>query len=469
MSKNICFISNFHLTDFYLEIARSLAKKNINIYWICPNLQRYNTLVEEWGKDHVLYIGVSSIINTQLSSDEFPAALKAIKSNDVLIRDRILKHTPELGSEYLKKLKLPVYNFLKHEDISHVFGELTWSHEIVINRICRFVHCCTATYFNPHTLRIPLQTFGFFLDEFQSTLSNHKNTSNIAETLKERFSAAMQGKSVDIPLPDYLKLNDKIVATNNKLITKFNRLIRVFNKEVDIQDPTLEKSKLRRVISGSKVFINTKIYQSIKKVTHKEVCKLSFYLYPLHKQPEASIDVIGKYYDDQLLNIRNIASQLKDHEHLVVKEHSNAIGDRSLGFYKQLNKYPRVLLVNENVNTKDLMAQSLGVFTVSGTAALEASLMGINSYCFSEVYFRGLKHCNVITLNDFNSINGLREEANSSNVHSLSNSEFANKMLLSACDGVISNPLSDQRCVTPENIIKVSNEFENLIMRQIHE
>jgi capsule polysaccharide modification protein KpsS len=199
----------------------------------------------------------------------------------------------------------------------------------------------------------------------------------------------------------------------------------------------------------------------ITKVTFDRVEKLPFYLYPLHKQPEASVDVIGKYYDDQLLNIRNISSQLEDDQYLLVKEHSNAIGDRGYKFYKQLNRYPRVLLVDEKVNTKALMELSLGVFTVSGTAALEASLKGISSYCFSAVYFRHLKSCNVVTLNDFNEqVNSQTDETSH-----LSNEEFVNTMLKSACDGIISNPRSDSRCVSAENIVSVASEFYDLIKK----
>jgi hypothetical protein len=462
LNKQVCFISNFYLTDFYLKIARNLASENTDIYWICPNVDDYQRLKSEWGTGRVLYIGLTAVIDADVKKEDFPADLQSIKSNDLLIRDRILKFNALQGSAYLTKLKYVIYNFFQSNNITHVFGELTWSHEVIINRICRFVESCNTSSYNPHTLRIPQQTFGFFLDEFQSNLSKHKLESDITTSIKDRYAVSMLDSDKDIPLPDYLKLNDKILAKSNKLVTKITRLINVFFGHVDNEDPTLETSKLRRIISGFNVFINAKVYNMIAKVSFDTVEKLPFYLYPLHKQPEASVDVIGKYYDDQLLNIRNISSQLKDDQYLLVKEHSNAIGDRGYKFYKQLNNYPRVLLVDEKVNTKVLMEMSLGVFTVSGTAALEASLKGISSYCFSAVYFRHLKSCNVVTLSDFNEqancLNSQTDEASH-----LSNEKFVNTMLKSACDGIISNPRSDSRCVSAENITKVANEFEYLI------
>jgi hypothetical protein len=445
-----------------LEIARNLFKRDIEIYWICPNIEYYERLKTEWGENNVLYIGLSAITTSDLAYKDFPQDLQDIRSNDLVVRDRVLKFNTQQGSLYLKKLKYVVYNFLEQNSISCVFGEVTWSHEVVINRICRFVNSCKSTYFNPHTLRIPQQTFGFFLDEFQSTLSKHKNAESVDPLMLERYTASMLDSSIDIPLPDYLKLNDIIISKNNKLTTKILRLLNVFIGNVDKEDPTLEGSKIRRIIAGIKVFMNAKLYQIIKKVSIADVHGKDFFLYPLHKQPEASVDVIGKYYDNQLLNIRNIASQLKDNEYLVVKEHSNAIGDRSFNFYKQLMSYPRVILVDEKVDTKALIDISLGVFTISGTAALEASLKGVNSFCFSDVYFRHLKNCNIVTINDFNKFLS-SDVTKSKSSNSLTKEEFVSEMLLSACNGVISNPNSDIRCVDPQNIANVADEFYDVI------
>jgi len=464
LNKQICFISNFYLTDIYLEIARNLASKNIDIYWICPNIDDYQRLKNEWGTEQVLYIGLTAVIDADVKKEDFPLDLKAIKSNDLLIRDRILKFNTGQGSVYLTKLKYVVYNFFQSNNINCVFSEFTWSHEVIINRICRFVESCNTSSYNPHTLRIPQQTFGFFLDEFQSNLSEHKLEGDISPSMKDRYALSMLDSDKDIPLPDYLKLNDKIIAKNNKLVYKIIRLINVFVGFVDNEDPTLETSKLRRIISGFNVFINAKVYNMIAKVSFVTVKKLPFYLYTLHKQPESSVDVVGKYYDDQLLNIRNISSQLKDEQYLLVKEHSNAIGDRGYKFYKQLNSYPRVLLIDEKVNTKVLMELSLGVFTVSGTSALEASLKSINSYCFSAVYFRHLQTCNVVSLNDFNEQSNCLNSKTDETSH-LSNEQFVNTMLKSACEGIISNPKSDSRCVSAENIVSVAGEFYDLIKR----
>ena len=259
-------------------------------------------------------------------------------------------------------------------------------------------------------------------------------------------------------MPDYLKLNDQIIKKANSSTSQLGKLYRLVFKPVDKQDPTLEISKLKRLFDGGLKFLRAKIYKLVYKNGVSDIEGKKYYLYPLHKQPEASIDVIGKYYDDQQLNIRNIASQLKDDEYLIVKEHSNAIGDRSYNFYKSLSNYPRVLIVDDTANTKKLIESSKGVFTVSGTAALEASLLGVQSYCFSDVYFRQLKNCHVISLEHFNE-NLLNDDKETK----LTKKQFVDIMLTSACNGIISNPLSDIRCMNPENIKNLTEEFYAVI------
>lgn len=461
MSKKICFISNFYITELFERVAVGLKEKGCEIFWICPNLDDFERLSKIWGVENVLYIGLSSVsTGIPNNTKSYPSSLDNICTNDLVIRDRILKHRSHLGAQYFSDLKVTLYDFLTKHKISAVFGEATWSHEVLTNRICLQVDTCEATYYNPLTLRLPQQTFGFFLDEFQSNLSGHKSEGDITSEMKERYDVTIVNSSnKELPLPEYLTLMDDVIEKSNSLSNQLKQTFNLFFKSIDKDDPTLEVSKMRRLQGGFSKFIKVKSYNRLNKEQQDDVINLDYYLYPLHKQPEASIDVIGKYYDDQLLNIRNIASQLKDKEYLLVKEHSNAIGDRGDAFYKQILKYPRVLLVDDNANTKELIKNSLGVFTVSGTAALEAALMGVNCYCFSDVYFRDLANCKVVSLSDFDGNNFL-DTVKSGN---LDKEEFSKKLLKSACNGIISDPLSDIRCIHPENIKNLVKEFYAVI------
>lgn len=89
----------------------------------------------------------------------------------------------------------------------------------------------------------------------------------------------------------------------------------------------------------------------------------------------------------------NIWRTLPDDWFLVIKEHSNGIGNRSYTMLKNLSKLRNVILLDEKASAVDLMKQAQAVFTVTGTMALEAALQGIPSITLAPMWFNFLNHC----------------------------------------------------------------------------
>ena len=67
---------------------------------------------------------------------------------------------------------------------------------------------------------------------------------------------------------------------------------------------------------------------SKKTFTKLEEIKEKFILFPLHVQPEQSIDVAGRPFTDQIAYIKQLAKILPIDIVLVVKEHTHALGSR---------------------------------------------------------------------------------------------------------------------------------------------
>ena len=99
-----------------------------------------------------------------------------------------------------------------------------------------------------------------------------------------------------------------------------------------------------------------------------------------------------------LLNIVNVWRALPDGWLLLVKEHTNAVGDRSWCFYRRLRQLRNVVLVDEKADSHDIIRRSRAVVSVSGTMAYEAALMGIPSLTFGDVFFNRLPGCRKIGL-----------------------------------------------------------------------
>lgn len=104
-----------------------------------------------------------------------------------------------------------------------------------------------------------------------------------------------------------------------------------------------------------------------------------FVLVPLHYRPESSTLTAGFGTNDEVL-IEEISSVLKEiapEMVCFVLENPSMVGLRKPSFYRDLKKLGNVWLGNPVLDTQALIARSSAVLTVSGTAALEASLQDV--------------------------------------------------------------------------------------------
>lgn len=116
-------------------------------------------------------------------------------------------------------------------------------------------------------------------------------------------------------------------------------------------------------------------YQTYKKLYKMPDFSRKYVYFPLHYQPEAATIVCAQKYEKQLFLIDSLAKSLPGDTVLYVKEHYAKIGHRERSFYKELNKYPNVVLIDPFANSRDLMKHSVAVITLTGTAGWEAMLL----------------------------------------------------------------------------------------------
>ena len=128
-------------------------------------------------------------------------------------------------------------------------------------------------------------------------------------------------------------------------------------------------------------------YQCSKKYYKKANLSQKYVLYPLHFQPEASTCVCAQKYEKQLFFIDSWAKSLPADTVLYVKEHYAILGHRELSFYKELKKYPNVVLIDPWENTRELIKHSVAVTTLTGTAGWEAMLLRKPVFIGGNIFF----------------------------------------------------------------------------------
>jgi hypothetical protein len=116
----------------------------------------------------------------------------------------------------------------------------------------------------------------------------------------------------------------------------------------------------------------------------------SKYIYlPLHTLPEsATLTLSTNYYESDL--IRFISNRLPAGVLLVVKENPNMVGLRPFEYYKNISELPNVHLLDPKISSKKVIQNSRGVTGVSGTALLEAAVLGKITHAFGHPEFEAV-------------------------------------------------------------------------------
>lgn len=445
----VCFVANNHKTYFFHENARVLQTNGIKIFWITVNKKLRDFLISKYGVDAVAYVSKDD-------ADQARDPVGNFRLNELVHGDRTLRHQLRWAYRFLNNIQQPVYEFLRLNNVRYVFGEVTWAHEILIHRIVTSRPELQAAYYCPHTIRIPAGRFGFFKDEFQSKL--------VELSMPYGQIPFQHSHPIRAEKPDYLALNDLKLKQGRTLAARVGRLKRFLTMEnIDAKDPTIIVNRWGSFKLGAAEEINRELYRLVKKVAFDDViANRNFVFLGLHKQPESSVDVIGRYYEDQFINITNVWRALPDGWLLLVKEHSNAIGDRSLSFYTRLRKLKNLVLIDEKSDSHEIIRHSRAVFTVSGTIAYEAALMGVASFTFGDVFFNKIPGCNKLGLEDLRSGDLERLIQPVEKEYCI---EFSRWLINNTFVGIISDPVSNPACMESENISNVANAFMTLCSR----
>lgn len=439
---NICFVANYRVTYLFHLLSKELEQENINIFWITVNEGIHRFLAQQYGEKNVLLIDLKMLSSNNIEVGEY-------KLNELIYTDRALSHDKKSGKTFLRRIQQPIKDFLQNNKMAFVFGEITWAHELLVKRMCNDIDGCL--YLNPHSIRIPKDRFAFFTDESQSKLYEFTNPS------------ASKDRIIEYEVPSYVASHKQKEGDPASFRQKRDLIENELGiKQNTLYDPTTIKSSMSRKKKRWSEKFNRFYYHRLKKKTQEEVLQSPFIYIPLHKQPEASIDVIGRYYEDQKVNILNIWRVLPDNWKIVVKEHPTAIGDRGFSFYRDLLKYEDILIVDEKASSYTLTIESECVVTVSGTAAYEAGLIGKKAITLSPAFFNQLKGVVHITIDDLKQCQSFNELL-AKNGTTASIEEFSKHVLERSCDGTISDPALDPYTISERNIQNLKSGFLNII------
>ncbi len=447
---SVCFIANFSKTYFFHAIAQDLQKHGLKVVWLVNNSKLYHFLKGHYEEEKILYFNRRYMTGERKPVGEF-------KINELVFGDSVLKYEKENGLRFLTNIQRPFYDFLVEHQVRAVFGETTWAHEVLLHRIVNIQEELNCKYLNPHIIRIPKDRFAFFTNEYQSAIWEFNKKEGFDEIFKLKNSEC-QG------------ISDKKFKKNSSITARIGRIRRFLtNENIDKNDPTH--------IINERIRLKTRAGEEWRKETYKKIRRVSFdiikdqpyILIGLHKQPEASIDVFGRYYEDQLINIQNIWRAMPSGWKLIIKECGNAVGDRNKNFYKQLSSLPNLHFVNEETNSSQLIQNAKLVVTVAGTIAYEAALMQVPALTLAPTFFNRINYCEQINWNELNHCKSLANLCDRLRQKPDNRQEFCDWLWRNSFEGTISSPDFNPAVIQDKNVKLATKGFVQVLSEIIPE
>lgn len=457
---NIAFVANGHKCQFFDLIGKTIKEKmsGINIYWICISLHQYKYLLSNgYNENEIL------MINWDVRKLKDRDSIGEYKIHELIWGDRRMKYHFNEAFKCLTNIQSLFYDFVVKNNLKFIFGEMTWAHEILMNRICQDKFSGNCVYLHPQSIRIPNGRFVFMNNEFQNSLFPASEYFHPEEYLNEQ----------EVPIKPIVPQRVAEVAADvqSRLSWKYKmkRILGflIFNRLRSNNSDSLQSIQYPFFVRIGKFWQEefNKFYYTklLKKNSIEDLKDKKFFFITLHMQPEASIDVVGRYHEDQYEMIRDVWRILPNDYYIVIKEHTNAIGNRGKAFFLKCLSLKNVLIVNEWESSHQLLNMAEAVFTNSGTVALERALYDKVVFLFSRIFFDKLAKCHCITLEDLKfSANyyKLLESCEKRDIEKMSKDDYSKYILRSSFSGVIDPHDNSHYYTDRSNIEMIANSFK---------
>jgi hypothetical protein len=458
----IAFIANYEKTIVFFRIAQTLGLRGHLTYWISPSHHWAEWLIGQGvPRDQVLDIAAHGpewrgglVTPSQLAELHVLEERSGVTVKNLILMDRILRRKPSSRVlAYFATAQALIRAFLATRRIVAVFGEQTFGVEILAGMVCRALG---IEMLAPHPVRIPAGRMGFFRGHLQAELASIRAVSEADRKDAERF---LDDFRLSRPRPHYFFRNRHFPAPRWAWPRKLAKHVRLA-----LTDPWDEThfSPMWLTARRTREFVNASMHRLTRPFSAPAMPPARpFVLFALHKQPESSIDVLGAMFSNQAELIRSLVRSLPATHDLYVKEHGNALGDRSWAELRALRGLPGVVLVDPGVDTFTLMEHAALTITVSGTVAYEAGLLGRPAATIARMFFGPVL-----------SINGLNPYADALTWILAAgprgpSSERAVELLAwvfaQSFPGIVDNPNFTPECLDTDNLLSVAAGFADLL------
>ena len=304
-----------------------------------------------------------------------------IKLNKIVNTDRTLRRkSKKYIEQYLLFLCNSIYHFFKKIKPKIIILEPTWTHELLI---CKFSNFFKFKIVSPVKDKILPDRLFFFSDELNHNFHKKvisKNSLIVAEKAIRKIR-----NNEKVQYFDQVKNRNKIDLIRLKILFRLIRL-----SILNSRNPNIQRSLFYDLIRKVLIIVKSKYQKFTGKFIYLNQITKPYIFLTLHLQPEATNDVVGQKYENQVEFIKNISQTVPFSYVLVVKEHPHSFGNRDDNFYKEVNNISNVFLLHPYEDSRKAIKNAKLVISNLGTISLEASIMKKPSLTATKMYFKKL-------------------------------------------------------------------------------
>ena len=326
--------------------------------------------------DKFQYTPMTSADYTELGGYEDQYSMNI---NEIVSMDRTLRlNTESYLNAYCLFLIQNIERFIKQIAPQIVFLEPTWTHELLLVKICEKMN---IPVYAPTRDKI-LMNRTFFFKGYERVSPFRRAGNDMVNIGAKTIEAVNASK------PQYFR---KYTKRNKIEIGKLGNLFKLIHRKiVGNHNKHIQPRLLPFLVKKS--FDICRAYLYMRLLDFRDISNESrgVILLTLHVQPEAGIDVVGARFSNQYEFIRQVCRSVPATHLLVVKEHPHDFGRRKIEFYRSLASLPNVVLVSPFEESKTLIKRADLVISTAGTSSLEAAIMGIPAVTAVKMYFHSL-------------------------------------------------------------------------------
>ena len=182
-----------------------------------------------------------------------------------------------------------------------------------------------------------------------------------------------------LPLEFSFENDRRLFGLTPSLPKRMLRFIhRLFERPDLFSLDTIRVSFMRNIPVLRKIVRGLRQYRNASQFDFGELNALpeKFIYYPIQYTPEASINTPAPYFIDQERAIDALRYAMPNDFVLVVKEHWACIPVRPVPFMRRIRRLPGISVARYDLPSLELVRRASLTATVTGTAAMEAALLG---------------------------------------------------------------------------------------------